>query len=212
MQGRLDFAIVDEVDSILIDEARTPLIISGPAHDDVARRVDKWPTSSCAAGRWDRKSGTVASSTATTRHPKLAMPWHPGAEQSRAEEAPADRTPKMSTDDERASDCHARSDFLTDDQVEAFRATKRRLKCHRRAVSPLLHRADGTQAGRHHPRRRRPSPRSCSASAASTAAANMEWPHLIENSLRAHMVYERDKDYVVQDGADHHRRSSSPAA
>src|SRR5262249_32665712 len=30
-QGRLDFAIVDEVDSILIDEARTPLIISGPA-------------------------------------------------------------------------------------------------------------------------------------------------------------------------------------
>ncbi|MEM9524129.1 MAG: preprotein translocase subunit SecA [Pseudomonadota bacterium] len=28
-----DFAIVDEVDSILIDEARTPLIISGPAQD-----------------------------------------------------------------------------------------------------------------------------------------------------------------------------------
>ncbi len=27
------FAIIDEVDSILIDEARTPLIISGPAHD-----------------------------------------------------------------------------------------------------------------------------------------------------------------------------------
>jgi preprotein translocase subunit SecA len=30
-QGDLNFAIVDEVDSILIDEARTPLIISGPA-------------------------------------------------------------------------------------------------------------------------------------------------------------------------------------
>ncbi|WP_321417744.1 preprotein translocase subunit SecA [uncultured Desulfobacter sp.] len=30
-QGELNFAIVDEVDSILIDEARTPLIISGPA-------------------------------------------------------------------------------------------------------------------------------------------------------------------------------------
>ena len=27
------FAIVDEVDSILIDEARTPLIISGPSQD-----------------------------------------------------------------------------------------------------------------------------------------------------------------------------------
>jgi len=31
VQGPLDFAIVDEVDSILIDEARTPLIISGPS-------------------------------------------------------------------------------------------------------------------------------------------------------------------------------------
>lgn len=33
MQGHLAFAIVDEVDSILIDEARTPLIISGAAED-----------------------------------------------------------------------------------------------------------------------------------------------------------------------------------
>ncbi len=37
------YAIVDEVDSILIDEARTPLIISGPAEDssELYRRVDK---------------------------------------------------------------------------------------------------------------------------------------------------------------------------
>lgn len=33
VQRSLPFAIVDEVDSILIDEARTPLIISGPAED-----------------------------------------------------------------------------------------------------------------------------------------------------------------------------------
>ena len=32
----LNFAIVDEVDSILIDEARTPHIISGPSNDDVS--------------------------------------------------------------------------------------------------------------------------------------------------------------------------------
>ena len=37
MQGPLDFVVVDEVDSILIDEARTPLIISGAAHDDAAK-------------------------------------------------------------------------------------------------------------------------------------------------------------------------------
>ncbi len=36
VQRGLGFAIVDEVDSILIDEARTPLIISGQAEDNVA--------------------------------------------------------------------------------------------------------------------------------------------------------------------------------
>jgi preprotein translocase subunit SecA len=33
VQRKLHYALVDEVDSILIDEARTPLIISGPAED-----------------------------------------------------------------------------------------------------------------------------------------------------------------------------------
>src|SRR3712207_2318802 len=42
VQRDFNYAIVDEVDSILIDEARTPLIISGPAEDssDLYRRVD----------------------------------------------------------------------------------------------------------------------------------------------------------------------------
>src|SRR5437870_2468732 len=29
---------------------------------------------------------------------------------------------------------------------------------------------------------------------------NMEWPHLMEQALRAHVVYELDKDYVVERG------------
>ncbi len=33
VQRALNYAVIDEVDSILIDEARTPLIISGPSHD-----------------------------------------------------------------------------------------------------------------------------------------------------------------------------------
>jgi len=50
VQRDLYYAIVDEVDSILIDEARTPLIISGPSNegsklyltaDKVVRRLDK---------------------------------------------------------------------------------------------------------------------------------------------------------------------------
>jgi preprotein translocase subunit SecA len=43
MQGPLSFAIVDEVDSILIDEARTPLVISGASEDssDLYRVINK---------------------------------------------------------------------------------------------------------------------------------------------------------------------------
>src|SRR6476659_9425046 len=49
-QGALNYAIIDEVDNILIDEARTPLIISGPTTDnkskyqeadDLARKLKK---------------------------------------------------------------------------------------------------------------------------------------------------------------------------
>jgi len=42
-QSALNFAIVDEVDSILIDEARTPLIISGSSDDssELYRRINK---------------------------------------------------------------------------------------------------------------------------------------------------------------------------
>ncbi|MEO5377511.1 MAG: preprotein translocase subunit SecA [Magnetococcus sp. DMHC-6] len=43
VQRKLHYAIVDEVDSILIDEARTPLIISGPTEDNTDKyyRVDR---------------------------------------------------------------------------------------------------------------------------------------------------------------------------
>ncbi|MCH1553492.1 MAG: preprotein translocase subunit SecA, partial [Luminiphilus sp.] len=43
LQGKLAFAIVDEVDSILIDEARTPLIISGAAEDssELYKKINK---------------------------------------------------------------------------------------------------------------------------------------------------------------------------
>jgi len=43
MQRELNFAVIDEVDSILIDEARTPLIISGEAEDssELYQKIDK---------------------------------------------------------------------------------------------------------------------------------------------------------------------------
>ena len=54
VQNKFSFCIVDEVDSILIDEARTPLIISGPSDDNsnqyylctqVVNELDKQPVS-----------------------------------------------------------------------------------------------------------------------------------------------------------------------
>lgn len=61
-QREFHYAIVDEVDSILIDEARTPLIISGPTEDnsDLYYKIDKIiPKLSAEDYQIDEKSKTV---------------------------------------------------------------------------------------------------------------------------------------------------------
>jgi preprotein translocase subunit SecA len=63
VQRPFNYAIVDEVDSILIDEARTPLIISGPAEDssDLYKKVDVLiPSLGPDDYEKDEKSKTVA--------------------------------------------------------------------------------------------------------------------------------------------------------
>ncbi len=63
VQRPFNFAIVDEVDSILIDEARTPLIISGPTQDqtDLYRVIDRLiPGLEETDYEIDEKSRTVA--------------------------------------------------------------------------------------------------------------------------------------------------------
>ena len=65
-QGSLGFAIVDEVDSILIDEARTPLIISGRAEDstELYQSINKIvPRLSAAVDEEDTKDFTVDEKT-----------------------------------------------------------------------------------------------------------------------------------------------------
>ncbi len=62
-QRAFNFAIVDEVDSILIDEARTPLIISGPAENstELYSKVDKLiPSIDKDLYELDEKSRTVS--------------------------------------------------------------------------------------------------------------------------------------------------------
>ena len=114
-QGPLNYAIIDEVDSILIDEARTPLIISGPAFDDVRKYAEA-----------DRISRLLKNGT-------------------HFEVKEKERTAHLNDDGVREAEKIA--------GVESF-------------YTP----------------------------------GNMEWPHLIDNSLKAHHLYRKDRDYVVMNG------------
>jgi preprotein translocase subunit SecA len=114
-QGNLHFAIIDEVDNILVDEARTPLIIAGPSEDDVTRygKADKIARQLTKDEHFEikEKEHTVSLTDAGVREAeKLAG-------------------------------------------VESFYTT-----------------------------------------------GNMQWPHLIDNSLKAHHLYKRDVNYVVMEG------------
>ena len=115
VQGPLHYAVVDEVDNILIDEARTPLIISGPAHDDVTRYA---------------KADRIARELKRDVHFEVNEKEH--------------------------------STHLTDEGV-------------RRAEQIA-----GVESF--------------------YTAGNMEWPHLIDNSLKARYLYKRDVNYVIKDG------------
>jgi len=115
VQGPLNFAIIDEVDNILIDEARTPLIISGPAYDNPRKYADA-----------DRIARLLKKDTHFTVNEK------------------------------------DHSAHLTDAGVrEAERLA---------GVESFY------------------------------TAGNMEWPHLIDNALKAHHLYRRDVNYVVKEG------------
>src|SRR5262245_24195396 len=114
-QGRLIFAIIDEVDNILIDEARTPLIISGPAYDNPAKYKD------------------------------------------------ADRIARMLTKEKH---------FVVNEKDHVVNLTD-----------------DGV----------REAERLAGVESFYTAG-HMEWPHLIDNALKAHHLYQRDVRYVVENG------------
>jgi preprotein translocase subunit SecA len=117
-QKNLNFAIIDEVDNILIDEARTPLIISGQAFSDLRRYT---------------KANDIA--VQLTELQKAS----PGG---------------FFEVKEKERTCH-----LTDEGV--------------RKAEELA----GVESF--------------------YTAGNMEWPHLIDNALKGHHLYHRDKNYAV---------------
>jgi len=115
VQHHLQYAIVDEVDSILIDEARTPLIISGPAE----LMPDKY-----------RQADQVARKLVRDEHFEVKEKER----QIHLLEAGIEAAEKMLG-------------------VESF-----------------------------------------------YLPGQTDWPHYIENAIRAHQLYEKDKEYVVDEG------------
>ena len=78
VQRAFNFAIVDEVDSILIDEARTPLIISGPTEDssELYRATDRLMASLTEASVWF-SFWMVTPSLASTAWCRPSDHWRP---------------------------------------------------------------------------------------------------------------------------------------
>jgi preprotein translocase subunit SecA len=174
VQGPLDYAIVDEVDSILIDEARTPLIISGAAHDDapkyraadgVARKVIElnkpWDAVEREVDRWKR-----AIKAAEGDEDKARDKDEKEAARKRQEEAKA-----------KLEETEKKKVGLT----QYYEVELDRKSVH------LTH--EGIAAAQEF-----------AGVGSFYVGNNMEWPHLMEQALRAHVVYERDKDYVVERG------------
>ena len=77
VQRDFNYAIVDEVDSILIDEARTPLIISGPTEDnsELYTKINVF-VPNLGDGRCERREQKMEAALAEERlEPNVAYQW-----------------------------------------------------------------------------------------------------------------------------------------
>ncbi len=174
VQGSLDFAIVDEVDSILIDEARTPLIISGAAHDDAPkyRAADEVTRKIIELNKpWDAVEEQV---DAAKRAIKAAQG---DEERAKTKEQKESINKRIATAQKHLDEAEAKKEGLT----QYFE-----VEMDRKSVQ-LTHEGISTA-------------QEAAGVGSFYVGGNMEWPHLMEQSLRAHVVYEKDKDYVVEKG------------
>ena len=173
MQGPLDFAIIDEVDSILVDEARTPLIISGPAYGrtDLYRKADAVAREVIARNRgWDQANRRVEALKRELKGLAGEKAKARGPEAERIEKEIAETEDKLAEAEERLAE-----------EVKHFEVELDKKSAH------MTHEGVGVA-------------QDIAGVGSFYVGSNMDWPHLMDNSLRAHLVYEKDKDYVVQNG------------
>jgi preprotein translocase subunit SecA len=177
VQGPLEYAIIDEVDSILIDEARTPLIISGPAFDDVSRYKK--------ADGVARQLMNLQNARMNLRK-KMDRAEHELANaQGELSEAKKEKDSKRMEKAEQAIERLQKQ--LAEDETRMEGMTEYfEVEYDRKAVH-LTHEGIGAA-------------QEFAGLGSFFTGSNMEWPHMLEQSLRAHVVFEKEKDYVVMDG------------
>ncbi len=174
VQKRRDFCIIDEVDSILIDEARTPLIISGPAHDDAPR----YGLADSVAGHLIQKQRGWDAADVKVQQVQMRLKGLEGDIRNARDKS---KTPVMRQEMKQLQQQLPELESERDKHTQYYEVEREKKAAH------LTHEGVAEaqkQAG----------------IGSFYVGGNMDFPHLLENALRAHVIYKRDKEYVVQNG------------
>ncbi len=166
-----EFAIVDEVDSILIDEARTPLIISGQAHEDSPR----YELADRLARHLVEKQKPWAEHDQRVEQVKMRIKGLEGDIRNTRDQA---KIPEMQAALKAARAELPRLESERDRFVQYFEVEQDRKQAHltHKGIEEAQRLAD---VGSFY------------------VGENMDLPHLLTQSIRAHVVYQRDRDYIV---------------
>jgi preprotein translocase subunit SecA len=193
-QRKLNFAIVDEVDSILIDEARTPLIISGPAEasTDLYAQINKLvpklnlhheteaPTNYDILAKTVRLADEKGSSVTVTDDSGALSDVMSLDDAIDIGESKGSDVVLLSDKDKVAS-CKLvkRGDFTKDEKAKQAHITE---DGHQK-IESLMARAGLLQEGE-----------------SLYDAGNIRLLHHLNAALRAHVIFQKDVDYIVKDG------------
>ncbi|GEM_PF-3125 len=195
----LNFAIIDEVDNILIDEARTPLIISGPAQDD----PDLYRKANDIAVKLTQLEKQAQGKLRQIGH-GLNIPGH------ELMEVEAEKEPEMGTPPESKPMTFGEKFQNAKDMIMA-QAEAGEIDLEKVMEEIAQNEAKGKKERRlGYYFEVREKERTCHLTDEGIrkaeelagvesfyTAGNMEWPHLIDNSLKAHHLYHKDRQYVT---------------